>query len=349
MKHFFSYYNLQDGFQIKYTIVVMMVANLLALIMISPAASQTKAQIELDGKRSLEEAFVRIPISTAQQGMWPSVAWDGQNYFVIWAQSDEDCNCSKILGARVTPAGKVLDSPAIPIATAPIAQYYPSITWGGKNFLVVWFEEHVDTRADIFGARVSPEGMALDPTGIPICTLAGHQLYPDVASNGELFLVVWADDRLCTGCRDLYGARVNADGSVLDTDNIPISTTPGVHPEPRVVSDGKDFFVVWEDHGSDYRRRFGIPVLIPALSKNGEIRGTKVSSQGIVLDPPGIPISGASPGQSKINPHVAWNGENFLVVWESGGIHGRQLHSDGSIVNPSTIDFQKLNFTTTIP
>jgi hypothetical protein len=60
-----------------------------------------------------------------------------------------------------------------------------------------------------------------------------------------------------------------------------------------------------------------------------------------VLDPAGIPVSTAADTQTK--PAVAWNGTNFMVVWEdlrsgSGSdIYGARVSSAGSVLDPAGI------------
>src|SRR5207244_1699991 len=63
-----------------------------------------------------------FPIFTAPGGqVLPSVAFDGVNYLVIWSDTRSGSPVgpdADIFGARVTPAGSVLDSEGIPISTA---------------------------------------------------------------------------------------------------------------------------------------------------------------------------------------------------------------------------------------
>jgi hypothetical protein len=68
---------------------------------------------------------------------------------------------------------------------------------------------------DIYGARVTGTGTVLDTAGIEICSAPGAQDRPTVEYDGTNFLAVWQDER--NGERDIYGARVTPQGTILDT------------------------------------------------------------------------------------------------------------------------------------
>ncbi len=262
-----------------------------------------------------------IPISTAENSqMTPSVAFNGTNYLVVW--KDYRNWGADIYGARVASNGTVLDPAGIPVSTAVDDQEAPSVASDGTNYLVVWEGFRSGSHFDIYGARVSQGGAVLDSSGIPISTAAYGQWYPSVASDGTNYLVVWEDSRSGT-YSDIYGARVATDGTVLDPAGIPISTAGSFQLLPSVASDGTNYLVVWDDFrgGSHY-----------------DIYGARVASNGTVLDPAGIPISTAAYGQWY--PAVAFNGTNYLVVWEDYGddeIYGARVSPGGVVLDSAGI------------
>ena len=144
---------------------------------------------------------------------------------------------------------------------------------------------------------VSPEHAVSDV--VPSYAIAG-QYDPAVASNGDLYLVVWQDDRLYDD--HIYGARVTADGEVLDPAGIPITPlTYGDQEAPVVASDGDDFLVVY---GDDSR------------SLDFDLYATRVRSDGTVVEPEGIAVSTADGDQ--YSPGLAFDGTNYLAVWDDG-------------------------------
>ena len=318
-------------------------------------------------------------ISTAAsfQGT-PAVAWNGSDFLVVWTDLRSGPG-GDIYGSRVSSAGSAVDPAGIAISTATSTQNLASLSSNGTDFLVVWQDSRLSSASDIYGSRVSSAGSVVDPAGIAISTAANTETVPAVARNGTDFLVVWQDFRSVTtadiyrrvsdagsvvdpagilvspaandqltpaltwngtdvlvvfdgfgsGSRDIYGARVSASGSVLDATGILISTAANTQLSPAVAWNGTDFLVVWSD------RRSGTPA-------QADIYGSRVSATGTVLDTTGIAISTAANFQG--TPTVAWNGTDYLVVWEDTrsnpsyvDIYGARVSAGGRVLDPAGI------------
>ena len=245
----------------------------------------------------------------------------GSTSLVVWTDGIFD-QSPDVYAARVDAAGHVLDPGAIPIAVAAGAQRSPAVTFDGTAFLVVW-QDLRSGPGDIYGARVSTAGAVLSSTPIVISAATGEQSTPAVASSGSGSLVAWRDVR--SGTADVYGARVNTSGSVLDASGIPISTAAGVQEDPAVTFDGTRFVVVWEDARSAARR---------------DVYGARVTTAGAVLDTTGLGISTRF-SRGGVDPAVASDGTNSLVVWESSdppgyyAIEGARLSGAGIVLDPA--------------
>lgn len=102
-----------------------------------------------------------------------------------------------------------------------------------------------------------------------------------------------------------------------------LGSAPGIQTTPSVAFDGTNFLVVWEDERINTQR---------------DIFGARVSLQGEILDPIGIPICSSEGEQSCVN--VAWGGQNYLVVWQdwrngNWAIYGARVNPDGNVLDPN--------------
>jgi len=320
----------------------------------------------------LDTAGIAISAVSGNQSPEPAIAFGGENFLVVWR--DARSSSSDIYGVRVTPGGDVLDTAGIAVSTATGTQSDPAVASDGGGCLVVWedYRDNPDT-CNIYGARVTPAGVVLDPAGIPVSTAACFQQEPAIASNGEDFLVVWEDGRSDVWESDVYGARVTPAGVVLDPTGITLSDAALFQSRPALAFDGENFFVAWQDNRSSYPHTYGTRVTpagavldtagialstvswqeSPAVASSGtsslvawadargpdDIYGARVTSVGAVLDSIGIAISTATNSQNE--PALAFDGENFLAVWEDwrglSDICGARVSQSGQTLDTSCI------------
>ena len=269
------------------------------------SSSQTDiygARVDAAGKLLDPTGFV---ISSAVNNQhYVHLAYGSGTYLVAWRDFRYNTSYPDIFGARVSPAGKVLDPAGIAIAVAASHQYEPHVVYGGGTFLVVWYDYRLSGYSDIYGARVKPDGTVQDKAGIAISKAYRYQQTPTAAYDGTNFMVVWQDYRNWPyNTMDVYGARVSTAGKVLDTSGILISKA--YHHQYNIhisyLYNGSVYLVVWQD----YRN----------YNKTGyDIYGARVSAAGKVLDTGGVAISRATNHQ--YNPRVAQDGSKFFVTWQ---------------------------------
>jgi hypothetical protein len=121
---------------------------------------------------------------------------------------------------------------------------------------------------------------------------------------------------------------------VLDPAGIPISTAVSSQWVPAVAFDGTNLLVVWQDdRGGDY----------------SDIYGARVTPSGALLDSSGIAVSTAA-GRQDV-PAVAFEGANFLVVWQDersgcySDIYGARVTSSGAVYDEGAVVTQEGNQT----
>jgi hypothetical protein len=259
---------------------------------------------------------IRIKISSGDA--WNQVlAFDGTNYLTVW--EDYRDSVSQIYGARVSPGGAVLDSAGIAIGTGPHGMVCPGITFDGTNFLVVWNQAIDSATSSIRGTRVDPGGQVLD-SGFVIGSSSGADGWyrPTATSDGTNSLVVWNDTAL-----GLRGALVATDGSIVDTG---IALAPaGYHPGHTSLYDGTNFLVAWAY----------------SSSSAGYVMASRVSRAGVVLDTPGVYVSGPLPANTEY-PAVAFDGNRFFVTWDDDrtycpNIYGARVTRQMSVLDTTGI------------
>ncbi len=155
--------------------------------------------------------------------------------------------------------------------------------------------------------------------------------WPAVAFDGSQYLVVWEDHRAWRPI--LYGGRVTANGTALDPYGFPILDlglelgSGDKYFEPDVAFDGTNFLVI--------------------TGVGNQIRGVRVSAAGELLDPEPIVI--AAPDSTVSRPALAFDGEQYLVVWsqwspDDAGIYRARVEPDGTVLDPDGVLVHPLEF-----
>jgi hypothetical protein len=181
------------------------------------------------------------------------------------------------------------------------------------------------TNWDIYAARVGADGIVLETNGFAVSVTAGEQGYPTVASAAGAYLVAWQDNRNASSSHDIYGARVDANGSVLDAAGFGISTATQPQRFPHAAGLGTNYMVVWLDFRS-------------AATTLYDIYGARVTTNAAVLEPTGIAICTVS--NQQYYPDVATDGTDYFVAWQdlrSGtwDIYGARISAAGTVTDPN--------------
>jgi hypothetical protein len=211
---------------------------------------------------------------------------------------------------RVTPDMDTINS--FEICPKFEIQTYPSVVFDGQNYIVVWSDNNFGGNYYyVAAARVTPGGVVLD-TGSCITSGVGLSEYrAKIAYDGNRCLVVWPKSS-----GPIYGRFINSncqpEGDVFIIGYAPAGG-------PNITFDGSNYLVVW------YTGTY------PGL----ELYGHLVSPQGALV---GSPISIAHGSGCHRWADIAFDGTNYLVVWQTGEnnvgqkIYGQFVGTDGSLI-----------------
>lgn len=271
-----------------------------------------------------------VVVPSKKQQIFPSVAFDGENYFAVWTDSiNDDSSDMDIYGTRITKSGNIIDNPPIIISNEEKQQGSPKILFDGTNYFVVWADSRNNYKNDIYGARITKQGEVIDPKGIKISNSSNGVHSPEVSFDGENYFVVWNDRRNSTTedqYYDVYGARLTTHGEVLDKDGIAICTAPNQQDYPVVSFNGNNYLVVWGDNRNDTS---------PSQTQKYDIYGARVTKSGTVLDQNGFEINTFEGEQ--YNPAVVNNNSEFFVAWTDSrngyDIYGTRISSEGNVLD----------------
>src|ERR1035441_1562860 len=203
--------------------------------------------------------------------------------------------------------GRADAATVFPIATNN-ADTCANMASDGTNYLVGiqgdYANPHYYITAQMFGPTGGLVGSRINP-------VPGHTGgNPYLACSGTNYLMIWPDDYLGGSYSSISGQLISRSGGLVGgmiaiTANSQQKTL-SVHP---VAYGGGGYLVVWDDH------RDGV---------NWAVYGQLVSSAGALVGGNFV-ISAPVNGQDEKGASVAFDGANFLVVWQlnstSGGNH----------------------------
>jgi hypothetical protein len=253
----------------------------------------------------------------------PEVAFDGNNYIVVWLDLRVS-GSNVVYASRVTQTGVVLDSAGFQVGPANgTYQKQPSIKFVGDKYFVVW--GHLAAPFSVTGRFVYPDG-TLDDT-IHIATASGVVHNTAIAYDGSQMFVVWTE---YPGL--LRGQLVSTTG-VLIGSPITIADDILVVNSGRICFSGSEYFVIYTRWVGSYLELWG---------RKYDMSGNPLAPSFRITDP----------GQSNTEGSVVAGDEYYLCVWSKllypSDIYGSLDFEVGIESNGSNEVIQKTPFPTTI-
>jgi len=242
------------------------VVYVLVMIVLAPAAASAWPTIP-------SQAVLVISAGSGQELPIAVPDGDGGAWIVF---TDTRFGYGNIYYTHLLSNGVVAFTP-VPLAPTTENQYgAAAISDGAGGVFVVW-ADYRGIDYDIYAQRVDASGnLTWGATGVPVCAVAGLQVEPQLAGDGQGgFVVAWQDYR---STPEVYAQRVLSNGSIDWTSaGINLCTSAGSEVFRSIVAIpplGR-VFVVWEDDRGATWAIYG-----QSLGTNGTLWS---GSQGIEL------------------------------------------------------------------
>jgi len=264
----------------------------------------------------------------------PRIMFDGTNFLQTFMRGQS------VMGARISPAGALLDAAPFTLATGN--SYYDRMVASDGTGTVLVHSEYVlvpnqPSRAEIrltpFSKPAAPNAPVAGAVQV-LSKAANAEQDAAVAFNGNSHYAVWIDSREANPT--IWGSMISGDGQPAEPvkllSNPNGATTYSQLGRPRIAFGGDHFLVTFFASAQSATPELGIYGLL--LDVNGALVGgvRKLS----VNDPSQQPFA------TEREPDVAFDGTNFLVVYEQdsndgNAIAGRRIAPDGISVDPASI------------
>jgi len=278
----------------------------------------------------------------------PAIAAGSNGFLIVWVDQRDSASFPMVWGMLLDRDG--VPTRPIGIRVSAIANGDPRdlhVSWDGQNYLVVWADSFVvqgnritgggGLRYLIGGRRVSPDGVLLEgPTdGIGISVGGATNVSrPTVAFNGTHHFVIWQDQR--DGDFDLYGARVDPGGNLLDPDGVAVIRAAGHQTGPVLSWNGSQYLLAWADNRAT-----------AATSFIKDVFAARLDAAGVSADGTGFVVSNEAADQDLVA--TAWDGASHLVTWRQldppigpfwqAGVRGRRVGADGRVLDAADLVF----------
>jgi hypothetical protein len=284
---------------------------------------------------AMTHAPVMLSMMMGGRNSTATAACSGASCLVLWESAASYCAsgtvCSSpfsVLGARVGPAGELLDPTPITVGGTTWGQASiflpPRAAFDGANWLVVWGDDRIQSgNLDVYGARVTADGVPLDGSGFLVVGGPGDQRNPRPAFDGTNYVVSWGDLRSGIAI-EAYAGRVTRDGAALDGGGVPVAL--GIAQRPVLaLGNGTSGVIGWTANGTLYATR---------IAETATAGGTQLS----IIDASGIPVTAGSRSNTEQAAAVASDGTNYLVVWRDDrmgpqGVYAVRVSAYGAVLD----------------
>jgi hypothetical protein len=253
----------------------------------------------------------------------PQITGDGGGGAIITWMDYRNGGGYDIFALRVGPFGLISGTvDGASICTAPGGTWDPRIIEDGSGgAIIAWKDYRSGSHYDIYAQRINGSAsFQWTRNGNSICTAAGSQIDPQLASDGSGgAIITWADLR--SGNYDIYAQRVDPAGNPQWAfDGVAICTEMSMQFMPQITSDGSGGAIIawWDIRGGS----------------DGDIYAQRIGSGAAVQWPAdGVPVCTATENQNGVKIVADGSGGAVLVWYDyrsgDGDIYAQRLNAVG--------------------
>lgn len=176
-------------------------------------------------------------------GVGSSTAFDGTNFLVVWR---DDFNDTDIFGRLLSPPGPFVTPEFLIDGNTFHSDNEGTVIFDGTRYFVTLGDEVGGDGSgewDIFGRFVTTAGTVL-PDRIPVTTAAGSQILPSTAFDGTNYLIAWLDGFGSTNV-NTKARFLNSTGAPMSSEFILSAAQEGKYSLfPSLLFDGRRYFAV---------------------------------------------------------------------------------------------------------
>jgi hypothetical protein len=285
----------------------------------------------LDAAGNLLDPLPFVISEASGDQVMPRAVWNGSNWLVVWQSQEVSGSywATEVMATRVSAQGAVLDPTPIRVTPYQYSQLLQfSAASDGANWLVVAEGSSVGEGA-VLGFRISSTGTVLDPNGIVILPETYYQRYGlAIGFARDEYLFLWTEWN-STGLDDVFGFRLTTALQKLDASPIVVAASTDYDVQPRMATDGTNFFVAYERYNT-------------CCGTGGRVFGTRVNHQGLVQDKAGLDVSGDVGITVGRHACAAWDGGNWTIAWTGPGISVAQVSPSGTVLKRGGVSIDLL-------
>ncbi len=292
-------------------------------------SSKIKGTIISKNENTKETSFL-ISLSSNNQDS-PAMAFDGENYFVLWSDNRESPYKS-IYCAMLSTKGTLLAEESFIVSENEKIDNNPAIAFDGKNYFAVWDSyDTLNKEYSIKGVFISKEGKIINSKPIELSKSTDKMEKPSIAYGNGKYYVLWHIYDGSERKEYLNGIRVDTEGIIQEREN---RISGGTFYEWSVTYGNGSFFIV------SNTKTFNSEIIgVIVNSSSGEYISNNILN---LADSPSF-IYGYS---------MAYDGDSFFLVWSTlisknkdahQNIYGTPVSKEGVPLNDGTRILQSID------